>query len=279
MIFGIDLGSRAVKIVTFSEDGFGRFQRMDTMAFYRDFGLRVDGKLAVNLEKLGVRAGDDVVATGYGRHNVGMPELDLAAQVYSGSIDVQVIPELNAHVAGAVHQTGLMAFTLLDVGGQDTKVAQVRDGIMMDFATNDRCAASSGRYLENMASVLGVSLDELSRHEESPANLNSTCAVFAESELIGKIVEGHGPSSLCAGVNWSIWRRLRPLVERLRSGVIVFAGGVARNGALKAIVAQEIGCEVIVPERPDFNGAIGCCVRGRDDVGARSPRRHGDTER
>ncbi len=262
MIFGIDLGSRAVKIVTLEENSFGRFQRTDTMVFYREFGVRIDGKMAINLEKIGVRAGDLIVTTGYGRHNVGMPEFDAAAQRFEGTVKLKAIPELNAHVAGAVHQTGLQDFTLLDVGGQDTKVIKVQDGIMADFVTNDKCAASSGRYLENMAATLSVSIEELARHFEKPAELSSTCAVFAESELIGKVVEGHDLASLCAGVNWSIWRRLRPLVERMRSRTIVFAGGVANNQALKTIIASEVGSEVVVPEHPEFNGAIGCCVRG-----------------
>lgn len=261
MIYGIDLGSRAVKIVALGEDGLERFQRIDTMAFYREFGLRVDGRLSIDLEMLGVGAGDIIVATGYGRHNIGLPELDAAARKYEGTVKVNVIPELNAHVAGAVHQTGLLDFTLLDVGGQDTKVVKVQDGIMADFVTNDKCAGSSGRYLENMASTLGVRVEELARHYEDPAELSSTCAVFAESELIGKVVEGHDLASLCAGVNWSIWRRLRPLVQRMRSRTIVFAGGVANNPALKAIIAQETGGAVVVPRHPDFNGAIGCCVR------------------
>ncbi|MBI2955300.1 MAG: 2-hydroxyglutaryl-CoA dehydratase [Chloroflexi bacterium] len=263
MIFGIDLGSRAAKIVTFSDDNIGRFQRVDTMDFYRDYALRVDGKLTVDLKRLDVRAGDVVVATGYGRHNVGLPELDAAARAYGGDIKFHVIPELNAHVAGAIHQTGLLDFTLLDVGGQDTKVIKVADGIMADFVTNDKCAASSGRYLENMATVLGVAIDELAKHVENPAELSATCAVFAESELIGKVVEGHDLPSLCAGVNWSIWRRLRPLIERMRSRSIVFAGGVALNSALRTIIARQTKSEVIVPAHPGFNGAIGCCVRGR----------------
>ena len=263
MIFGIDLGSRAAKIVTLAEDSLGRFQRTDTMEFYRDFGLRVDGKLTIDIQKLGVSEGDTVVATGYGRHNVGMPELDLAVRAYEGAIKLRVIPELNAHVAGAVYQTGLLDFTLVDVGGQDTKVIKVQDGVMADFVTNDKCAASSGRYLENMSTALGVTVNELAQYVENPAELSSTCAVFAESELIGKVVEGYDLASLCAGVNWSIWRRLRPLIERMRSRTIVFAGGVAYNSALKEIIVRETGSEVVVPKHPEFNGAIGCCVRGR----------------
>ena len=79
--------------------------------------------------------------------------------------------------------TGLTSFTLLDLGGQDSKVALVREGRIVDFLTNDKCAASTGRYLENMAAALNISLEELGRHHSNPVELISTCAVFGESEL------------------------------------------------------------------------------------------------
>lgn len=257
--FGIDLGSRYVKVAVVAEDTYSRLEQFDTVAFYREYGRRAERKLAVDLSRLGAGPDDVVVATGYGRHNVGFPEFQAAAG--GEPPRVRVIPELNAHVAGAMRQTGLRDFTLLDVGGQDSKVVRVRGGVMDDFATNDRCAASSGRYLENTANALGVGLEELSKHVQDPANLNTTCAIFAESELIGKVIEGHDLPSLCAGVNWSMWRRLRPHLERLHSDVVVFVGGVARSEALRTILSRELGVEVIVPARPDFNGAIGCCAR------------------
>jgi len=256
-IFGIDLGSRFTKVAVQAEGTYVRLEQYETIAFYRQFGRRVGRKLAIDLASVGVGTGDDVIATGYGRHTVGLPGFGGAPG--EKAPPVRVIPELNAHVTGAIHQTGLRDFTLVDVGGQDTKVIQVRDGIITDFATNDRCAASSGRYLENMATALDVSLDELGQHLDDPVDLNSTCAVFGESELIGKIVEGYDLPSLCAGVNWSMWRRLRPHVEHLRSDVIVFVGGVARNAALRTIVERELRAKVIVPEHYGYNGAIGCC--------------------
>jgi activator of 2-hydroxyglutaryl-CoA dehydratase len=131
---------------------------------------------------------------------------------------------------------------------------------MLDFLTNDRCAASSGRYLENMATVLGMSLGELSSFSEEAVELNATCAIFGETELIARIVEGHPVSHLAAGVNYSLYRRVSAMLNRLRSKNIILAGGGALNSALAKIIARETGSEVYQLPRPQYNGAIGCCA-------------------
>ncbi|MEM3977322.1 MAG: acyl-CoA dehydratase activase, partial [Thermoplasmata archaeon] len=149
-------------------------------------------------------------------------------------------------------------FTLLDIGGQDYKVVYVKGGVIQDFLTNDKCAAGTGRFLEKMANVLDVSIDEISRHYEDPIKLNSTCTVFAETELISKMMEGHPKESLMAGVNYSVFERVKPYILRFKSNLIIFTGGVAKNKAIAEIIRREIGREVIVPDEPQANGAIGC---------------------
>jgi activator of 2-hydroxyglutaryl-CoA dehydratase len=131
---------------------------------------------------------------------------------------------------------------------------------MDDFQLNDKCAASTGRYLENMATVLGISLDELSRHFIKPIDLSATCAIFGESELIGRIVEGVSVPELAAGVNYSIFRRIKPMLLALSSKTIVFTGGVALGPAVGHWVREELGSEVVVPAHPQINGAIGCAL-------------------
>ena len=251
MILGIDLGSRNVKVALLNSGGF-RFYRYDTMEFYRGYGQRVGGSLRIDFPALGLPWAEKVISTGYGR---------LTVRVEGGT----VIPEIKAHVLGAVHQTGLKDFTLMDLGGQDTKIAKVENGRLIDFLTNDKCAASSGRYLENMARVLEMPLEELSKHSEDPGDLSSTCAVFGESELIGQIIEGLPMERLAAGVNQTIVRRVKPMLRQLLSKVIVFSGGVAFNQAIKEIVEDEMNVKVIVPPEPQLNGAIGCCIYGRNE--------------
>lgn len=248
MFIGIDLGSRSVKLALLEDNLVVRLDRFDTMSFYREHGKREGGRLVIDAASLTLPGKNSIItATGYGRQAVNVK-------------DARIIPEIKAHVLGAAYLTGLDDFTLLDLGGQDSKVALVRQGRIVDFLTNDKCAASTGRYLENMAAALNISMEELSRHRRDPAELTSTCAVFGESELIGFVVEGYSTASLAAGVNYSIFKRIKPMLVKLSSETIVFTGGVAHNGALAEIIREELGLDVVVPENPQYAGAVGCCV-------------------
>lgn len=254
MYCGIDLGSRHVKIVLAEEGRIKAFHKYDTIDFYMKHGHKEGDRLQVDFPslglpqfKLGESEGDRLVTTGYGRNTI---------QIKGG----EDIPEIKAHALGAVWQTGLSDFTLLDLGGQDSKIILVRGGRVVDFQTNDKCAAGSGRYLENMSAVLGLSLDELGRYQEKPVDLSATCAIFGESELIGKIIEGFPVAELAAGVNYTIYKRIRPMILQLASRALVFTGGVAHNKALQEILKNELEVDLVVPAHPQFNGAIGCCV-------------------
>ncbi len=256
MYCGMDLGSRHVKIVLADEGQIKEFHTYDTIDFYKRYGRKEGDRLVVDFQGLGLPkpdlgpgAGDQLVTTGYGRNTV---------KVRGG----ENIPEIKAHALGAVWQTGLRDFTLLDLGGQDSKVVLVREGKVADFQTNDKCAAGSGRYLENMAAVLGMSLPELGSHRDNPVDLSATCAIFGESELVGKIIEGCRAEELAAGVNYTIFKRVKPMLMRLASPILVFTGGVAYNRALREILQAELNVDVVVPQYPQYNGAIGCCVHG-----------------
>ena len=131
---------------------------------------------------------------------------------------------------------------------------------MVDMATNDKCAASTGRYLENMARVLDIPLEELGTYADDPAPLSSTCAIFGESELIGLIVRGEPTSRLAAGVNHAIADRVLPHLERMTADPVLLSGGVAYNKAVVSILAGLTGREIRVLPEPLLNGAIGCCV-------------------
>lgn len=258
-VCGIDLGSRSAKIAILEratendELQVKRLERLDTIKFYREYGRKIEGKLVVDFNALGLPKVDMLISTGYGRNTL---------EVAGG----ETIPELKAHVKGAIFQTGLKDFTLVDLGGQDSKIIQVKKGRMLDFLTNDKCAASSGRYLENMATILGFTLEELGKHSQDPVELSSTCAVFGESELIGKIVEGEPLSRLAAGVNATIVKRILPLIRSYPGEVIVFTGGVAHNQAIQELLKEGTGREIVIPKEPQFNGAIGCAVYGFEEL-------------
>ncbi|UFS72781.1 acyl-CoA dehydratase activase [Geomonas sp. RF6] len=254
MKIGIDLGSRKAKFALLSGKEVVRLANLDTITFYKRFGRMEGDELSLDLEGSGIFTGDELAAasvtvTGYGRNTVNLK-------------GARVISEIRAHVAGAVLQTGLHDFTLLDMGGQDTKVAQVSGGKLMDFVMNDKCAASSGRYLENMAAVLEVPLEELSRHYEEPVALDATCGIFGESELIGQILRGYPMSRLCAGVNLTLVKRVLPMLKRYPSKALVVTGGVALNTAMIHLLAEHHGILPVVPRYPQHNGAIGCASMG-----------------
>ena len=248
-VIGMDLGSRNVKLCLMKDGEVESAGCIETMTFYREYGVRSEAGFRVNLEALGFSAVDRVVATGYGR---------MAAAICGA----ENISELKAHFLGACRQTGLTDFTLLDMGGQDYKVMQIENSRIVDLATNDKCAASTGRYIENMAVALGISLEEMGRYHEDPVSLSTTCAIFGESELIGLVVKGEPVSRLAAGVNKAVVERVAPLLERMDKGVIVISGGVALNQAVVKFLGEITGREVQTLRDPMYNGAIGCCVSG-----------------
>ena len=245
-MIGIDLGSRNVKIVRFAAGEIIEKKIYDTIKFYRHYGKNVNNRLQLDWERLELPR-EDIIATGYGKITI---ELEGAVQ----------IPEIQAHSIGAVYQSKLADFTLLDIGGQDTKVIKIRKSRPVDFLTNDRCAASSGRYMENMAAVLGISLEELASYSEDPVELSSTCAIFGETEIIARIIEGYSLERLAAGVNYALYKRFSTMLNKLYSDIIIMSGGGSLNQALKDIIARETGCQVMELADPLFNGALGCCL-------------------
>jgi len=250
------LGSRWVKVVLACENRICLKDKFDTIEFYRKYSNRKEGRLSISLSRLEkhfqviseefVPGGIlKVRTTGYGRH--------LARYDFS-----ETVPELQAHVHGACYQLGIENFTLLDIGGQDTKVILVRHGRIEDFFMNDRCAAGSGRYLENMARLLGVNIQEIGRYYRDPVSLSATCATFGESEVIGKIVEGCPLERICAGINYTVFQRVLPDLQKMPSEILVLTGGCAYNQAICHFLKKHTGFQqVLVPSDPQFNGAIG----------------------
>jgi predicted CoA-substrate-specific enzyme activase len=246
---GLDFGSRFVKLVYIKRDGgFGR-RKLDSLIFYRDYLARAPGRLAIDWERLNLAAPSALVVTGYGKN--------LLKEHFP------TITEIRAHFLGARRQTRLAHFILLELGGQDTKVLYIREGRVFDFLTNDRCAAGTGRYLENMAHFLKMPLTEFAAAWEDPADISHTCAIFGESELIGHLLTGVDPRRIAAGVNASVARRAWLLVRRYPCPTLVFVGGVAKNAAVVQLLRDGSGLDVRVPPYPQFNGALGCCLEAQ----------------
>jgi len=241
---GIDLGSRYVKLA-FLKDGEITYRRWDTAEFYRSFVRRGAEGLVIDLDAAGLEHADSITATGYGRNLLNFA-------------NANVISEIKAHFRGALEATGERDFLLVDVGGQDSKVICVQEGYIEDFVMNDKCAASTGRFLENASSILQISLDQLAEMTDSPVKLSSTCAIFSESEIIGKIAEGYTTEEIGAGVNESIARRLYPLMKKYRNEKIFASGGVASNSALIYFLSGMAGRKIEVLPDCQYNGCRGC---------------------
>ncbi|MBN1539989.1 MAG: 2-hydroxyglutaryl-CoA dehydratase [Candidatus Thermoplasmatota archaeon] len=225
---GVDAGSTSTKFA-FLKDGRISTSIMDTSRF-------LYGKMAECL------VGFDVVSTGYGRKRIP---------------SARPIPEIRAHTLGVLKSTGLEDFTLLDIGGQDFKVVRVEKKGIRDFHMNDKCAAGTGRFLEKMSAMLGMSMAELGSFRGNEKILESVCSVFTETELISLMVEGATRERLAEGVIFSVYERVRPLLRMFPCDTIVFTGGVSRCSGLAMTISVGLSVDVMVPERSQFMGAIG----------------------
>jgi len=244
-VLGLDFGSRYVKLVYAAGSRF-TWRRLDSLDFYRDMLAKDEGQLRIDWERLGLDPPQSLVITGYGKNLLK----DLGP----------TITEIRAIFLGARFATGWDHFILLEMGGQDTKVLHIREGRVFDFVTNDRCAAGTGRYLENMARFLKMPLRDFSNCWQEPVDISQTCAIFGESELIGHLLEGVPPARLAAGVNASVSRRALTMMHRYRCPRLVFVGGVARNRAVVYFLREGSAGQVRVPPHPQFTGALGCCL-------------------
>jgi predicted CoA-substrate-specific enzyme activase len=152
--------------------------------------------------------------------------------------------------------------TVIDIGGQDTKVIRINErGIVAEFDMNDKCAAGTGRFLEVMANAMGVSLEEmgqLSLEFKEDLQISSVCTVFAESEVLSLQSQGKEVNDILRGIHKAIADRTVGLLERI--GVekdVVMTGGVAKNIGVVRAIEEKLGLQLIIPEEPQTVGAIG----------------------
>lgn len=193
---------------------------------------------------------EKIVATGYGRVNLETAD--------------EQITEITCHGRGAKNLYPQVR-TVIDIGGQDSKVIRLdNSGMVIDFEMNDKCAAGTGRFLEVMADALEVELKELaamSRKAEDEVNISNMCAVFAESEVVTRVAEGHEKNSIIKGIHRSIASRTASMVERVGlTEPVVMTGGVAKNSGVVDCLQDELDCEITVPEEPQIVGALGAAL-------------------
>jgi predicted CoA-substrate-specific enzyme activase len=246
---GIDIGSLTVKAVVLDAD----------------CRLLARGVLAASYggQEAAVSLVDKVLAEG------NLPVGDVAYSVVTGYGRVlfdaadEEVSEISCDARGVWHLVS-GARTVLDIGGQDSKAIRLdAQGRVADFVMNDKCAAGTGRFLEVMASALGVpvaKLGELALQSQQPLSISSTCTVFAESEVVSHIARGAAREDVAAGVHHAIAARVLGLAARVgMEPQVVLVGGVALNNGVVAALERGGGA-ITVPEDPQVVGALGAAL-------------------
>lgn len=245
---GVDSGSSTCKLVGVGSDGAILGHRLEAAH------PRIEDQTAKLIDELikahGGAPGLPVVATGYGRKLVRRA--------------TRSITEITCHAFGVfadLKQVG----TLVDIGGQDSKVILIGPGgKVIDFAMNDKCAAGTGRFLEHTASRLGVALDDMGRRSQAAKkeeSISSTCTVFAESEIISLIAHGADVDAILRGLHRSLVSRIVSMIKSV--GVrppLMLSGGVAKNPALRTMLSEGLGHPITLPMEPQLMGAYGAAL-------------------
>jgi predicted CoA-substrate-specific enzyme activase len=155
--------------------------------------------------------------------------------------------------------------TVLDIGGQDTKVISLREnGEVKNFEMNDKCAAGTGRFLEVMAKALGFEIEELGERAmmaSKSVKINSMCTVFAESEVVSLTTQGEDRQNIAMGLHQAIVERTLAMLKHV--GVetdFVFAGGVANNICIRKMLEERLGIAPVIPQNPQVVGALGAAL-------------------
>ncbi len=252
---GIDVGSSSSKAVIL-EDGKKIYRHRVVQIgtgssgpdkvleeVFRDTGLTTDGMA-------------NIIATGYGRFNVKCAKGEIS--------------EITCHAKGALFEVPDTT-CILDIGGQDVKAIKLnQQGIVMQFAMNDKCAAGTGRFLDVMSKVLEIPMSEMgdwyfkSKH---PAKVSSTCTVFAESEVISLLSKNVPKEDIVAGVHQSIASKACALVRRVGVGKnLTMTGGGSRDPGVVDAVSKELGIPVQVAPHPQVVGALGAALLAYEKI-------------
>jgi predicted CoA-substrate-specific enzyme activase len=178
--------------------------------------------------------------------------------------------EITSHAVGALHYFP-QGQTVIEIGGQDSKIIIIRDGIVTDFGMNTVCAAGTGSFLDHQALRLNMSIQELSRRaleSKSPVRIAGRCTVFAESDMIHKQQMGYRTEDILYGLCQAL---VRNYLNNVGLGKdiqppIIFQGGVAFNQGIVKALQEELGAEVIVPPHHEVMGAIGAALLVHEEM-------------
>ena len=257
-VMGIDFGSTTAKTVILDLRGKVVASNVAHMGAVSGEGVKssIDGAL----KEAGITQADvgRTVSTGYGRRM-----LDIADKNYT---------EITCHARGAVAMVP-DARLVIDIGGQDSKVIAVdANGLVAQFAMNDRCAAGTGKFLEVLARAMQIELQEMggiALQAQEKLKISSMCATFAETEVISLLAEGNTKPNVLGAVHAAIASRTMGLVGRVgKKGPVVMTGGVAKNPAAVFHIQEALGMPIHLPKTPQTAGALGAALLALDDYRA-----------
>jgi (R)-2-hydroxyacyl-CoA dehydratese activating ATPase len=251
MIFaGMDVGSRTIKTVLFDAKSQNmiacklRDQGLDQQNLTRNLYIQT-----LNETGLGGCNVARAVATGYGRNLIDFADTTMT--------------EISCHAAGVLHLHP-DARTIIDIGGEDSKVIRLDDrGKVQDFVMNDRCASGTGRFLEIVARRLEGDLHSVALAAEGstrPVAISSMCVVFAETEIIGLLASNTPIQDIMAGVQKSIASRIVGMIGRHARSPFYFTGGVSLVPGMAQVLSNSLGHEVAVSRDAQFTGALGAAI-------------------
>ncbi|MDR1395735.1 MAG: acyl-CoA dehydratase activase [Deltaproteobacteria bacterium] len=253
VVIGFDIGSRTGKAVCL-KDGRIYASITPTAVFMQEtidkLLLLTAAESGVNLEDV-----DFAVGTGYGRIAFDLKDTRK-----------KIVTEITCHAMGAYYLNSDIQ-SIVDIGGQDAKAIRVdpRNGRVIDFIMNDKCAAGTGRFLEKAAELLGLTVEDLGAEalkSSEAADISSQCVVFAESEVISLSAKSVPPSDIAAGIHLANARRIKNLFNRI--GLvpeIMFSGGVSNNVGMKKAVETVLGQKFIdINFDAIYTGALGAAI-------------------
>ncbi|MGI5925611.1 MAG: acyl-CoA dehydratase activase [Thermacetogeniaceae bacterium] len=178
--------------------------------------------------------------------------------------------EITSHAVAALHAVPDVR-TVLEIGGQDSKIIIIKDGIVVDFAMNTVCAAGTGSFLDQQAGRLNLTIEEFGNtalKAKNPVRIAGRCTVFAESDMIHKQQMGHSLPDIVAGLCEAL---VRNYLNNIGKGLeirppVVFQGGVAANAGMREAFRKALQTEVMVPKHFDVMGAYGAALLIRDHI-------------
>lgn len=245
---GIDIGSTCAKTVVL--DG----ERNILLRLLQPTGwssVDTAEDIRRRLEQAGFPIEDGTaVATGYGR--VSVPYAD------------KCVTEITCHGRGACHIYGASQLTVIDIGGQDTKIIRIQDGAVSDFLMNDKCSAGTGRFLEIMANTLAVRPEELCgmAAHGGGTSISSMCTVFAESEVISLIGRGEKRENIAFAVVDSIVKKVASQAGRMSADqeTVCLTGGLCEYPYLRQSLSAALGRPVRTEADGRYAGAVGAAL-------------------